>query len=107
MGFDHNCDNKISRQELVDYAAHDMPQADINHAELMEMFEAADTNDDNFVEYEEFLNAGKQYEGDGDEMEDAEPIDFIRMKERNLLHPKLTKKKLSFHGIRMPRRRHH
>jgi len=75
FGFmDRSGDNQISRTEAYEYADKDMPHADISKEKMDAMFASIDRNQDGFVSFDEFTQAGKNYEGDGNEMEKAEPM---------------------------------
>lgn len=63
---DVNGDGKISRQESANYVSHHMDHADLNYGTLRGIFEAADTNKDNYLTEKEFCTAGPKFEGDGD-----------------------------------------
>jgi len=63
---DKNGDGKISRQEAADFVVHHMDHADISYGKQRAIFEAADSNKDNFLGEQEFCTAGKKYAGDGD-----------------------------------------
>lgn len=72
---DLNGDGKVSMQEAYTYSNNNMPHADIQQQELQAMFDICDTNKDKFLTYEEFITAGQGYDGDGNEMEKAKPMD--------------------------------
>lgn len=61
---DDNGDGMISQSEIYQYV-HDMQGADLSQETLHEIVEAADKNEDGFVQIEECINAGKEYDGDG------------------------------------------
>jgi len=71
---DRSGDGKISKPEIYNYADKNMPHADISKEKVDEMFDSADTDKDGFLTFDEFSDAGKNYEGDGNEMENAEPM---------------------------------
>jgi len=71
---DRNADGKVSQSEAYHYAGENMPQADIDEQVLKDIFEETDINGDKFITFEEFVNAGSEYEGDGKEMQLAEPM---------------------------------
>jgi len=71
---DRSGDGKISKTEAYNYADKNMPHADISKEMLDNMFDATDTNKDGFLTFDEFSDAGKNYDGDGNEMENAEPM---------------------------------
>jgi len=62
---DSNGDRKLSKNEVTKFASESMPQSDISYNKLLQMFDAADTNNDRFLSFEEFVNAGAQVTGDG------------------------------------------
>jgi Ca2+-binding EF-hand superfamily protein len=93
---DTSNDGQVSRSEAYDYAETRMPQADISQEKLDEMFDKADTNDDNFISQEEFNGAGKEYEGDG-------PGKFLLKKVVPLKHH-VTRKSLRWQDMHRPRR---
>jgi len=65
MMMDINGDGKISRQEAANFVSHHMDHADISYGKQRAIFEAADTNKDNFLQEKEFCQAGKAFKGDG------------------------------------------
>jgi len=71
---DESGNGKVDRSETYNYASKNMPQADVNDEDLDEMFNAADTNGDGSITFEEFEGAGQEIEGDGNEMEKATPM---------------------------------
>lgn len=71
---DRNHDGKVSMSEAYHFAAENMPQAEIDEQILKTMFEKADTNRDKFLTFEEFLAAGRGYQGDGNETVKAKPM---------------------------------
>jgi len=71
---DRSGDGKISKSEAYHYVNDNMPQADADMSEVDAMFSDTDTNKDGFITFDEFTQAGQQIEGDGNEMESAEPI---------------------------------
>lgn len=62
---DTNGDGKVSRQEAANFVSHHMDHADISYGKQRAIFEAADTNKDNFLQEKEFCQAGKAFKGDG------------------------------------------
>ena len=62
---DHNGDSVISRQEAATHTYDHTPQADISYDKFRDIFEASDTNHDNYLTEEEFCASGKVYKGDG------------------------------------------
>jgi len=74
---DRNGDEQISRGEAYHYASGNMPEADISDDVLEELLFETDTNGDGFITFEEFEGSGQAYEGDGNEMKDAEPITLL------------------------------
>jgi len=65
MMMDTNGDGKISRQESANFVVDHMDHADISYGKQRAIFEAADSNKDNFLNEQEFCTAGKKFEGDG------------------------------------------
>merc|ERR1719253_2254938 len=73
FGFmDRSGDGQVSKTEAYNYADDNMPHADISMEKMDKMFAAIDRNKDGFISFDEFTQAGKNYEGDGNEMEKAE-----------------------------------
>lgn len=62
---DHNGDSVISRQEAATHTYDHTPQADISYDKFREIFEASDTNHDNYLTEDEFCASGEKYKGDG------------------------------------------
>lgn len=62
---DHNGDSVISRQEAATHTYDHTPQADISYDKFRDIFEASDTNHDNYLTEEEFCASGEMYKGDG------------------------------------------
>lgn len=81
---DRSGDGRVSREEAAYYAKENMPQADISQGALMEMFNASDTDKDGFLNFEEFQNAGANYDGDGNETQ-ARPME-PEVAQRQALH---------------------
>lgn len=71
---DDNKDGMISQTEAYEFADNNMPAADVNSDDLDEMFSTADINGDGFITFDEFEGAGQEIEGDGNEMENANPM---------------------------------
>jgi len=71
---DTNNDSRISQQEAYTYASEGMPQADVTSTDMDGMFKDADKNGDGFITFEEFTSAGEAIEGDGNEMQTAQPM---------------------------------
>merc|ERR1719424_2485863 len=81
---DRSGDGRVSREEAAYYAKENMPQADISQGALMEMFNASDIDKDGFLNFEEFQNAGANYDGDGNETQ-ARPME-PEVAQRQALH---------------------
>lgn len=61
---DDNKDNKIGLNEAIDFVAA-LEGTDMTVEKVQKIFEAADTDNDGFLTYDECAEAGKHYEGDG------------------------------------------
>jgi len=78
---DTSNDGKISKTESYHYVNENMPQADIDQTQMDTMFDDADTDEDGFLSFEEFSQAGEEIDGDGNEMEKVPPMVFFTILE--------------------------
>eukprot|EP00747_Dinoflagellata_sp_TGD_P163585 gnl/TRDRNA2_/TRDRNA2_182391_c0_seq1.p1 gnl/TRDRNA2_/TRDRNA2_182391_c0~~gnl/TRDRNA2_/TRDRNA2_182391_c0_seq1.p1 ORF type:complete len:278 (+),score=63.21 gnl/TRDRNA2_/TRDRNA2_182391_c0_seq1:54-887(+) len=62
---DLNSDGKISRQEAWTYVSDSLDEADLNSDKLLNIFNDADINKDNYISKAEFKTAGSRHQGDG------------------------------------------
>lgn len=84
---DRNGDGKISVPEAYHYTDENLPNADMSSQELQHLFKDCDLNRDKFLDFDEFTGCGPNHKGDGNEMEDAEPmaLKIFKLNKKHLL----------------------